>query len=51
MAISEADPLTLIAAYILSPLALTIAFQLAWSSAAKSKMQNTVMVIAGRFSS
>ena len=50
-AISAAEPLTPIAAYILSPLALTIAFQLACSRAANSKMQNTVMVIADRFNS
>lgn len=51
MAISAAEPLTPIAAYILSPLALTIAFQLACSRAANSKMQNTVRVIADRFNS
>ncbi len=48
---SAAEPLTPIAAYILSPLALTIAFQLACSRAANSKMQNTVRVIADRFNS
>jgi hypothetical protein len=44
-----AEPLTPIAEYILSPLALTIAFQLACSRAANSKMQNTVMVMAYRW--
>ncbi|MNI52287.1 hypothetical protein D3C73_1070530 [compost metagenome] len=43
---TAADPLTLMAEYNLSFPAFTIAFQLAWSSAANSKMQKTESVIA-----